>query len=233
MSHRDNFRYLTIALTLLLFGTALCHQFFSAKMQHVMQACTMFTLLISIWGIDAKSHFFKYKLLFPFAIIAFSWLSVFLDNTMGDNFTLLLMLVFFVFTAFKTARQVLFSGDIDGNKILGAICLYFMMGLIWAVIYCLIHINFSTAFNNVPETTQWFVLFPEFIYFSFVTLTTLGFGDIAPTIPLSRVFVYFEAVVGQLYLTILVASLVGARLNTLSQSNTSKNNNSLSQKESQ
>lgn len=217
MSHRDNFLYLTIALTLLLFGTALCHQFFSAKMQHVMQASTMFTLLISVWGVDSKSPLFKYKMLFPFAIIAFSWISVFLDNSMGDNFTLLLMLVFFVFTAFKTAKQVLFSGDIDGNKILGAICLYFMIGVIWANIYCLLHINFAPAFNNVPITTQWFALFPEFIYFSFVTLTTLGFGDISPNIPLSRVFVYFEAVVGQLYLTILVASLVGARLNILNQ----------------
>ncbi|WP_372770427.1 potassium channel family protein [Pseudoalteromonas sp.] len=219
MSHRDNFRYLTVALTLLLFGTALCHQFFSAKMQHVMQAGTMFTLLISVWGIDSQSQFFKYKLLFPFIIIVFSWFTVFIDNTMGDNVTLLLMLMFFLVTVFKTAKQVLFSGIIDGNKILGAICLYFMMGIIWAILYCLLQINLTPAFNNIPETTKWYALFPEFIYFSFVTLTTLGFGDISPNIPLSRVFVYFEAVVGQLYLTILVASLVGARLNILNQSN--------------
>lgn len=221
MSHRDNFRYLTIALTLLLFGTALCHQFFSSNMQHVMQASTMFTLLISVWGIDSQSHFFKYKLLFPFVIISFSWFTVFIDNTMGDNVTLFLMLVFFLFTALKTAKQVLFSGVIDSNKILGAICLYFMMGIIWAIIYCLLQINLTPAFNNIPETTKWYALFPEFIYFSFVTLTTLGFGDISPSIPLSRVFVYFEAVVGQLYLTILVASLVGARLNILHQNHVS------------
>lgn len=217
MSHRDNFLHLTIALTLLLFGTALCHQFFSAKLQHVMQASTMFTLLLSVWGIDSKNQFFKYKMLFPFVIIAMSWFTLFIDNSMGDNVTLILMLVFFLFTAFKTAKQVLFSGVIDSNKILGAICLYFMMGVIWANIYCLLQINLTPAFNNIPETTKWYVLFPEFIYFSFVTLTTLGFGDISPSIPLSRVFVYFEAVVGQLYLTILVASLVGARLNILHQ----------------
>ncbi|WP_052141220.1 potassium channel family protein [Pseudoalteromonas piratica] len=229
MSHRDNFRYLTIALTLLLFGTALCHQFFSAKLQHVMQASTMFTLLLSVWGIDSKSPFFKYKMLFPFVIIAMSWFTLFIDNSMGDNVTLALMLVFFLFTAFKTAKQVLFSGIIDSNKILGAICLYFMMGVIWALIYCLIHINFAPAFNNVVVTTKWYALFPEFIYFSFVTLTTLGFGDISPNIPLSRVFVYFEAVVGQLYLTILVASLVGARLNILQQNHVG-NNTSAKQK---
>jgi voltage-gated potassium channel Kch len=129
--------------------------------------------------------------------------------------TLLLMLVFFSMTAFKTAKQVLFLGVVDVNKILGAICLYFMLGIVWAIIYCLLHINMMPAFNNVPEISSWYALFPEFIYFSFVTLTTLGFGDISPSIPLSRVFVYFEAVAGQLYLTILVASLVGSRLNVL------------------
>ncbi|ATD01174.1 potassium channel family protein [Pseudoalteromonas spongiae] len=221
MSQRDNFLYLTIALTLLLFGTALCHQFFSSKMQHMMQSCTMFTLVISVWGVDSSNQLFKYKMLFPFVIIAFSWLTLFIDSVMGDNVTLGLMLVFFTFTAIKTAKQVLFSGVVDGNKILGAICLYFMMGIIWAIIYSLIHINFMPAFNNVPSTIKWFALFPEFIYFSFVTLTTLGFGDIAPNIPISRVFVYFEAVVGQLYLTILVASLVGSRLNILHQNHLS------------
>jgi voltage-gated potassium channel Kch len=215
MTQRDNFKYLTIALTLLLFCTALCLQFFAAKLQHTMQACTMFTLFVSVWGVDSNNLFFKQKLLFPLIIIACSWLTLVIDNTLGDNMTLLLMLFFFSMTAFKTAKQVLFLGVVDVNKILGAICLYFMLGIVWAIIYCLLHINMMPAFNNVPEISSWYALFPEFIYFSFVTLTTLGFGDISPSIPLSRVFVYFEAVAGQLYLTILVASLVGSRLNVL------------------
>ena len=48
------------------------------------------------------------------------------------------------------------------------------------------------------------------IYFSFVTLTTLGYGDITPLLPVPRFFVYMESVVGQLYLAVLVASLIGA-----------------------
>ena len=206
MTQRDNFKYLTIALTLLLFCTALCHQFFDARLQHIMQSCTMFTLFVSVWGVDSTNLFLKQKLFFPLIIIACAWLTLIIDNTLGDNMTLLLMLVFFSTTAVKTAKQVLFSGVVDVNKILGAICLYFILGIVWAIIYCLIQINMMPAFNNVPEISRWHALFPEFIYFSFVTLITLGFG-ISPSIPLSRVFVYFEAVAGQ-FIYYFNASLV-------------------------
>ena len=52
----------------------------------------------------------------------------------------------------------------------------------------------------------------NFIYFSFVTLTTLGFGDLLPVSPLARFLVYMEAVPGVFYMAIVVSSLVGARM---------------------
>ena len=89
------------------------------------------------------------------------------------------------------------------------------MGLIWAVVYTLIELNFPTSFTNIKGTSEWFTLFPNFIYFSFVTITTLGFGDISPSLPMSKVIVYLEAVVGQFYLAILVASLVGSHMTSV------------------
>lgn len=55
----------------------------------------------------------------------------------------------------------------------------------------------------------WYDAFPRYLYFSFVTLTTLGFGDTTPVEPLAQFLVYVEAVAGQLYIAILVASVVG------------------------
>ena len=86
------------------------------------------------------------------------------------------------------------------------------MGLIWAVLYTLIQLTFPGSFTNISSNNEWFSLFPDFIYFSFVTITTLGFGDISPLLPISRFLVYFEAIVGQFYLAILVASLVGSHM---------------------
>ena len=55
------------------------------------------------------------------------------------------------------------------------------------------------------------------MYFSFVTLTTLGYGDITPVNTFARTLAYLEAAIGQLYLTVLIASLVGIHISTSTQ----------------
>mgnify|MGYP003856957101 FL=1 len=216
MDQRDNFVYLTFALVLLLLGTALAQQFFDDSAQRLMQSTTVITLLVAVWGVESKNFWLRKSFIFPFAILTISIVSNKLDNAGFDQFYLLLLLSFFIFTAFKTAKQVLFTGKIDGNKILGAICLYLLLGLIWAVLYTLLQLDFSNSFQTMQQNKEWFMLFPDFVYFSFVTMTTLGFGDISPNLPVARFLVYLEAIVGQFYMAILVASLVGSRMSNLS-----------------
>jgi len=67
------------------------------------------------------------------------------------------------------------------------------------------------AFGGL-DAEPWFQLFPDMVYLSFITLTTVGYGDILPVEPLARFLAFAEAVVGQFYVAILVASLVGLRL---------------------
>ena len=59
---------------------------------------------------------------------------------------------------------------------------------------------------------MWYENFADGTYFSFVTLTTLGYGDISPVTPVARFLVYMEAIVGVFYMAILVASLIGMRV---------------------
>ncbi|NMP31875.1 two pore domain potassium channel family protein [Thalassotalea sp. M1531] len=211
MSHHDNFIYLTFALVLLLLSTAIAQQFFEPSAQRFVQSTTVITLLVAVWGIKKDEFLLAKAFIFPVAIILTSFAGFYLDE-FGLEFThLILMLIFFVSTAYQTARQVIFSGEINGNKILGAICLYMLLGLIWALLYTLSQLYFGQAFNGMPEATQWYIAFPDFVYFSFVTLTTLGFGDISPNLPITRFLVYFQAVFGQFYLAVLVASLVSSR----------------------
>ncbi len=216
MDQQDNFIYLTFSLILLLLGTALAQQFFDDSAQRYMQSTTVITLLVAVWGVESKQFILRKAFIFPLAIFAVSIFSSWLDNAGFDQLYLLLLLSFFISTAFKTAKQVLFTGEIDGNKILGAICLYLLLGLIWAVLFTLLQLEFSGSFQAMQHSNQWFMLFPDFVYFSFVTITTLGFGDISPTLPIARFLVYLEAIIGQFYLAILVASLVGSRMSTLS-----------------
>ena len=219
MTRQDNFVYLTFSLILLLLGTSLAQQFFDDSVPRLVQSAIIVTLLVAVWGVDSKDFVLRKTFIFPLAILFFSFFGAWLDNAGFDQLYLLLLLSFLISSALRTAKQVLFTGDIDGNKILGAICLYLLMGLIWAVLYTLVQLTLPGSFTNISSNSAWFTLFPDFIYFSFVTITTLGFGDISPLLPVSRFLVYMEAIVGQFYLAILVASLVGSHMSNFGANN--------------
>lgn len=215
MTHDDNFIYLTFSLLLLLLGTALAQQFFDDSVPRLVQSALIVTLLVAVWGVDSKDFVLRKTYIFPVAILFFSFFGAWLDSTGFDHLYLILLFSFLVSSALRTAKQVLFTGTIDGNKILGAICLYILLGLIWAVLYTLVQLSFPDSFVNISNGRAWYNLFPDFIYFSFVTITTLGFGDVSPLLPIPRFLVYLEAIIGQFYLTILVASLVSSHMNDL------------------
>ncbi len=96
------------------------------------------------------------------------------------------------------------SGPVTMHRIQGAIAGYLLLGLAWANVYELLALRLPGAFAgvNVAESAH------RWIYFSFVTLTTVGYGDVIPVHPLARSFATLEALTGQLYPAILLARLV-------------------------
>ena len=107
--------------------------------------------------------------------------------------------------------QVYKSGPVTGHRVRGAIAGYLLLAVIFSLIYSFIYyfnpnsFNFATASNISKQ---------DFFYFSVVSLTTLGFGDITPITPLARTFVMVEAFTGQLYPAILIARLVSLAVET-------------------
>jgi len=101
----------------------------------------------------------------------------------------------------------LFSGTrVQLNKIFGAIVAYLLLGIFWAFIYSALElISPGTIVHGDGASIT---SYAEATYFSFVTLCTVGYGDIVPTAHLSMVLANLESVAGQLYLAILVARLV-------------------------
>jgi hypothetical protein len=98
------------------------------------------------------------------------------------------------------------------DSILGAVCGYLFLGLAWAVLYSLIEGFRPGSFEISPKlVTGGEVTRPlphVLTYFSFVTLTTVGYGDINPVSPATRTLAWMEAVTGQFYLAVIVAGLV-------------------------
>lgn len=99
-----------------------------------------------------------------------------------------------------------------GDRIFGAICVYILMGLAWAGVYETLDGVMPGSFR-FPAETGWGTPDPtRYRYFSFVTLATLGYGDVTPVTALAGTLAALEAVSGQLYIGITVARLVALSL---------------------
>ena len=105
------------------------------------------------------------------------------------------------------ARAVFAPGRITYHRVVGAILLYLTIGLVFVALYTLVGALSSRAFSGLTVAER--VSLPsDLIYFSFTTLTTVGYGDIVPVHPVARSLSNVEAIVGQLYPATLLARLV-------------------------
>ena len=214
ISENNNFIYLTLSLLLLLLGASLVDQFTVKHGQQLVQAFTVITLISGTMRFRNSKLSFRIGSGVVVVVVAASLLGILLDESGLSNLHLVILIVFYIWVTWLAIGQVLFSGPVDINKIVGAICVYLLLGLIWALCYLLIAQLVPGAYNGL-EQAPWYENFSAVAYYSYVTLTTLGYGDISPVVPIARFLVYMEAITGVLYMAILVASLVGIRLSDI------------------
>jgi voltage-gated potassium channel Kch len=111
-------------------------------------------------------------------------------------------------------QRVFEPGPVTRHRIHGAVCAYLLCGLMWAAAYMCIEQVFPQAFSVPGGAGPRDNLRSRFVYFSFVTLTTVGYGDILPLHPLARTFVIAEGLTGQLFPAIIIGGLVASALHT-------------------
>ncbi|MDH3555318.1 MAG: potassium channel family protein [Deltaproteobacteria bacterium] len=117
---------------------------------------------------------------------------------------------FFLFAVIQMLIFIYSHKEVTRDLIVGAAVVYLFMALMWTFIFVVVEILHPGSFS-IPEgqdigATQ------SFLYYSFVTITTLGYGDITPVTRLARSLCVLEAVIGQLYLVVQVAWLVGVHV---------------------
>lgn len=142
---------------------------------------------------------------------------IFSDWTTVEILQHVVNIVFLAFTSLVILGYVFSDEKITLNTISASLCVYFLIGLLWAVVFSLLTLidpnSFNFGFENgAANASQMRFGSGESInpiYFSLVTLTTLGYGDITPATSTARTLAAFEAVMGQIYLAVLVARLVG------------------------
>jgi voltage-gated potassium channel len=122
--------------------------------------------------------------------------------------------LFFVAVAGKIIQSILVSQELTLDSIFGAICGYLLLGVACALAYAMIYAanpeSFQFGDSVSRQMQQADYSRSVFIYFSFVTLTTVGYGDVIPVSTPARTLAWVEAITGQLYLAVLVAGLISA-----------------------
>ena len=214
ITQNNNFVYLFFALLIFLFSAAIMSEFPGSVGQDIFSIVTILMLMLSLKSINTEKtwKWAVYALLVSFVILTV--LGKIFHHQLNAYLILAVLLMFFIGSFSTAAKQVLLEGDIDGNKIIGSLSLYILLGLIWAVIYLLLLVMDPAAFSGI-ETANWQESFSRVAYYSFVTLTTLGYGDILPTNHVAEFFVYLEAIIGVFYMAIIVSSLISLRLAAL------------------
>jgi hypothetical protein len=147
-----------------------------------------------------------------------TWGVNFYDTDTMDFIPLIGSVLFFCYIAGLILTDIFRAKMVTLDIIAAGISVYLFFGNICGFIYAIIARVDSNAFN-IPETTASYlgdslIDLSSSMYFSFVTLTTLGYGDITPINEFARSLAFLEAAMGQIYLTVLIASLVGIHIST-------------------
>lgn len=210
-------RSLSVLLVLLFISIFLITPLHHAGELHAFLVSEIIFSLILITGVMsvAKYRFITFlAIIFAMTSFLVRWMRillpfeqlVLLDNLMSMLFMGVLALVVLI--------QVFREGPVTMHRIMGAVVVYLLLGLMWAYAYDVVELLRPPAFmiEGSPLSMNKELPPPKLLYFSFSTLTTVGYGDITAANPIARSLATLEALIGQLFPVILIARLVSLEL---------------------
>jgi voltage-gated potassium channel len=162
-------------------------------------------LVVAISDPEAGHHLKRRHVIQIGACVALAPLVLFINSTEVLALTYLLPVALLVTATLPvTIRRVLEHRRVTHETVLGALCAYVLLGLLFAFVYLAVEGLGNAPFFVQPGPHQQ----SEYVYFSFVSLTTLGFGDLSPSVGLPQALTVLEALCGSIFLVTLVARLV-------------------------
>jgi len=199
--------YFLLSLVLILIFVV---QLFPGEMQDLL--FDIFFTLIYITATLTVERFKKQFVGFALVLMILSWIST------PENFPVLniiskaIAILFFCLVVFSFIMMISRSKQVNTKVILESINGYLLMGIMFALLMALVmffnpdSFRFPDAAARNPEAAKYF---SNYIYFTLVSMTTLGYGDIVPVSPAAKSLATFISVSGQLYIAIIIALLVG------------------------
>ncbi|GHO62414.1 hypothetical protein KSC_013060 [Ktedonobacter sp. SOSP1-52] len=165
---------------------------------------TSITLLLALWASGSGQR----TMYFGLGALTISVATVFVQAIIrGEQYLWLpetIDMLLIMITPIVIARHLFLRHIINMQTLLGALCIYLLIGLFFGCLYTVFDFLIPVSvFTTIVKPT-----ISDYLYFSFVTLTTLGYGDLAPEGGFARSLVVIEALSGQLYLVTVIALLI-------------------------
>jgi voltage-gated potassium channel len=212
-------RYLTmlVALLLLLVGFPISRDLVAGRLVYDLIYTAVFAS--AVIAVFRKRTLRRLAILLGAPTVVFSWIATNVPDLPALPTAILFHLfaiVFLVFIVVTVLQSIYNESRITSDGICGAFCGYLVVGIVFGHAYCLIEAAHPGSFRGPADVVanlqihedRYFLL----IYFSLVTLATVGYGDITPATELTRSLAVVEAIVGQFYIAVLIADLIGKKL---------------------
>lgn len=209
MSHEPSFSYLLAGLVGFLTIGPVAQSIFGMANGAALLFCLNATLLTGIFSLQESRRLFLTGVVLAVIITMLSIVNALNPSLLLQLWGLAIILVFFVVSITLALTHLFSSGSISLSRITGGVCIYLMLGITWAILYVYLYRYVPGVFMGLPPSDETVVLW-DLIYFSFVTMSTLGYGDITPVGSMARTLAYMQAVTGQLYIAILIGAMVGS-----------------------
>lgn len=183
------------------------------KSDELLYSDFVFSLLLAsgvaiAWG---RSWLFPVGVFVGSAALAVRWMAFFTPTLALQVWSGIWSLAAVIVIALVLLAQVFRSGPVTSYRVQGAIAVYLLFGVGWAHAYHVTNLlhpgSFNSTSGNLTSVVDW-------AYYSYVTLSTVGYGDITPVRPIARTLSAGEALAGQLYLAVLIARLVAMEVIT-------------------
>ncbi len=176
-----------------------------AVLAHISLSMALFA---AVYAVDKQRHQRSVAISLLMPLMALYWLGIYDVISFSRFGTNLLFAVFYGLLAYSFTVQITHSRRVSTNVLFATFSLYLIIGLFWGSLYTLLNELSPGAYSGaLLDNTQ--NTFHVFNYFSFVTLTTLGYGDITPQTAGASSLCQMEAIVGQFFTAVVVAWLVG------------------------
>ena len=216
-SHKYSFQGLLVTILFIMIAYPLLPP--SNLTRLIFQILITGILIFSIYSLIQNKRQFTIGLFLAVPALALGWIGLYTSAHFITIAGLMFRILFFGYIIFVFLTSIFKSKEITSDLIYGSICIYFLIGFEWSFIYSLSEVMKPGSFelSSIIQGTEITAndthsIYPHFIYFSFTTLTTLGYGDILPRTLSSKFLTSLEAITGQFYVAVLVARLVALHL---------------------